>query len=437
MIERRTKVQLLVFVIITLVGVSFVGARYARLDRAFHDDTYMVVAHFAESGGIFAGGEVTYRGVKVGQVESMELTDEGVDVQLGIDEGFDAIPADAIALVGNRSAVGEQYVELQPQTDEQPFLEEDSEIPVENTRTPIQTQTLLTNLSDTVESVDKRALKTTVDEFGKAFAGTGDDLGQIIDTGNAFIEDADANFDVTTALIRDSNVVLQGQVDSETAIRTFARDLALFSDTLAASDGDLRGVIDSGSVAANELRTFIEDNEVQLGELINNLVTTGEVVVQHLDGIEQVLVLYPYVVEGGFTVAAKSPDTGLYDAHFGLIEQSNPPSLVVMSGCSVGSVTAMVVPVWASRRKISSSLFSSPGTRFAALEQKATQRPSALMAACPLVLGEPKALFPAWLPLLSTFTRSVVPFRRSRMKTSVALFVSLPTSVVPRELNTT
>ena len=78
-------------------------------------------------------------------------------------------------------------------------------------------------------------------------------------------------------------------------------------------------------MAANDLRRFLEENEVDLAELVNNLVTTGEVVVQRLDGIEQVLVLYPYVVEGGFTVASKSPDTGLYDAHFGLIEQSNPP----------------------------------------------------------------------------------------------------------------
>ena len=119
--------------------------------------------------------------------------------------------------------------------------------------------------------------------------------------------------------------MLRGQVAKESAIRTFARDLAAFSDTLAGSDKDLRGVIDGGSVAANELRTFIEDNEVELGELINNLVTTGEVTVQHLDGIEQVLVLYPYVVEGGFTVVSKSKDTGLYDAHFGLITQQEPP----------------------------------------------------------------------------------------------------------------
>ncbi len=244
MIERRTKVQLLVFVIITLVGVSFVGARYARLDRLVIDDTYTVVAHFSDSGGIFAGGEVTYRGVKVGLVDEMVLTDEGVDLRLSIDKDYDSIPADAIALVGNRSAVGEQYVELQPQSDEQPYLEEDSEIAVENTRTPIQTQTLLANLSDTVQSVDQDALRTTVEELGLAFAGTGEDLQRIIDTGNAFIEDANANFDVTTALIRDSNVVLRGQAAKASAIRNFAKNLALFSGTLADSDANLRQIID-------------------------------------------------------------------------------------------------------------------------------------------------------------------------------------------------
>ena len=46
--------------------------------------------------------------------------------------------------------------------------------------------------------------------------------------------------------------------------------------------------------------------------------------VKHLDGIKQLLVIYPYVVEGGFTVVSKSPDTGLYDAHFGLILTTQP-----------------------------------------------------------------------------------------------------------------
>lgn len=231
MITRRTKVQLLVFAIITLLGVSYVGARYAQLDRLVVDDTYTVVAHFDDAGGIFAGAEVTYRGVGIGDVERLVLTDEGVDVHLRIDDGNDEIPADSLALVGNRSAVGEQYVELQPRSDEAPFLEDESEIAEDDTAVPISTTTLLTNLSNTVTSVDQDSLRTTILELGTAFEGTGEALQQIIDTGNSFIETANANFDVTTALLEDSNVVLKGQVASAGALRTFARDLSLFTGT--------------------------------------------------------------------------------------------------------------------------------------------------------------------------------------------------------------
>ena len=319
MITRRTKIQLMIFVVITLLGVTFVGARYAQLDKAFYDDNYTVTASFADSGGIFAGGEVTYRGVSVGKVNELKLTDAGVDVVLDINNSYDEIPADALAVVGNRSAVGEQYVELQPQRNDGPFLHDGSVIDEQDTRLPIATDTLLTHLSETVESVDKDDLKTTVDELGAAFGGTGKDLQTIIDSGNSFINTANDNFDVTTALIRDSNTVLHGQIDTESAIRNFSSQLHAFSSVLAGADPDLRHLIDTGGVAATQLRTFLEQNQVELADLINNLVTTGDVIVKHLDGIKQILVIYPYVVEGGFTVVSKSPDTGLYDAHFGMI----------------------------------------------------------------------------------------------------------------------
>lgn len=316
--------QLMVFALITMVGVAYVGAKYARLDRLVVDSSYPVVAHFKDSGGIFSGANVSYRGVTVGQVGALQVTDKGVDVTLQIDNGSPRIPADTVAMVANRSAVGEQYVDLLPNTDNGPYLQQDSQIPTAETRTPIPPTKLLSDLDTTVESVHKESLRTVVSEMGKAFNGTGDDLGQIIDTSNSFIKTANDNFDVTSSLINDSNTVLKTQIDSASDIRSFAHNLALFSDTMVSSDKDLRRVIDNGSATANQLRGFLKDNKVNLGELINNLVTTGEVTVKHLDGIEQVLVLYPYVVEGGYTVVAKDPKSGLYDAHFGLILQQDP-----------------------------------------------------------------------------------------------------------------
>jgi len=325
MISRGTKVQLMVFVLITMVGVAYVGARYARLGRLLFDNSYQVVAHFDESGGIFAGAEVSYRGVTVGRVDRLQLTDRGVDVVLDIDNGSRPIPARTKAVVADRSAVGEQYVDLEPVTDSGPYLADGSQIPTAMTQTPISSTKLLVDLDTTVNSVHKKSLRTVVSAMGQAFHGTGRDLGQIIDSSNAFINAANANFGTTTALIRDGNTVLQTQIDKTSAIKSFAKNLALFSGTVASSDADLRKVIDSGSATANQLRTFLEHNQVALGDLINNLVTTGEITVAHLDGIRQVLVLYPYVVAGGYTVVAKDPQTGLYDAHFGMVLTNNPP----------------------------------------------------------------------------------------------------------------
>jgi phospholipid/cholesterol/gamma-HCH transport system substrate-binding protein len=322
MISSRTKKQLLVFVFITLVGVSYVGARYARLDRLVYDSAYQVHAEFAQSGGIFAGAEVTYRGVRIGQVSEMKLTRDGVDVVLSIDKGEDRIPADTLALVGNKSAVGEQYVDLEPRTDKGPYLKDDSVIATADTQVPKSTTEVLTSVDEFVNSVPQDDLRTVVSELGAGFKGTGDDLAQIIDTSNSFIEAANQNFDVTTALIRDSNTVLRTQSDKGSAIRSFAQNLALFSGVVADNDASLRKLIDNGSATANELRTFLEQNQVDLGGLINNLVTTGEVVVKHLDGIRQILVLYPYEVAQGFTVAAKTG--GVYNARFGLIFNSDP-----------------------------------------------------------------------------------------------------------------
>jgi phospholipid/cholesterol/gamma-HCH transport system substrate-binding protein len=340
MITRRTKIQLIVFALITVIGVTYVGARYARLDRLFFDRSYTVTAHFADSGGIFAGGEVTYRGVRIGTVKELDLTKDksGVDVVLDIDNKWDKIPADTLAVVGNRSAVGEQYVELQPQADDGPYLENGSQIAMDDTETPISTQKLLGDISETVSSVNRNALRTTVKELGTAFAGTGEDLQRIIDTGNSFIRTANDNFDVTTALIRDSNVVLRGQVGSESALRAFASHLSSFSDALAGADSDLRHVIDSGSFTANQLRTFLAENQEPLGNLLTDVTSTGQVVVDHLPGLKLVLVAYPLLLEGSYGVIDNTAASdGLYDAHIGLILTTTPP-------CYAGYVSAHRAP---------------------------------------------------------------------------------------------
>ena len=161
-------------------------------------------------------------------------------------------------------------------------------------------------------------LRTVVAESGAAFKDAGPSLGQIIDTSSSFIDDGQGELrhhdGADPGLARGAaDPGRQGLGDPQ-----LPQNLALFSGTVAENDKYLRSLIDNGSATANELRTFLEQNKVNLGQLLNNLVTTNEIVVKHLKGIRQLLVIYPYVVAGGFTVAKKNGE-GHYDARFGLI----------------------------------------------------------------------------------------------------------------------
>lgn len=318
-----TKIQLLVFAIVTLIGGAFVGGRYAQIDRLVVDRSYSVTAQFSDSGGAFAGAQVTYRGIPVGKVGKLQFADGGVKATLDIEKSAPKIPTDVLAVVANKSAIGEQYVDLQPRSSAGPFLAAGSVIPLGSTRIPIDTTTLLVDVNGLVKSVNTDSLRTVVDELGQAFEGTSQDLATILDTSSAFIKTADANIDVTRSLIRDSDSVLQTQIDKRGQLATFSKNLALLSDTLVDADPDLRRLLDKGSASAKTLRTVVDENSEDLGSAVRDLVIANKPLADNVLGLQAIFILYPYLLEGSFSVIdheiKNGKDTGEYQANFGLV----------------------------------------------------------------------------------------------------------------------
>ena len=344
MISRIVKTQLLAFSVITVVGVSYVGAEYAGLADRLFDDSYTVRADFAESGGIFSGAEVTYRGVPVGRVGDLGLQKNGVEVELDLEDD-PSIPADTLAVVSNRSAVGEQYVDLQPRSDDGPYLEDGSTIERGDTRTPLPTTDLVLGLDRLVNSVDRKDLRVTVDELGKAFSGSGRDLSRMVDSGNALIKTADDSLPQTISLIEDSRTVLKTQRDKGSAIKSFSRDLADLTETLKGSDADIRKLIDNGDPAAQELDSLLKANRKDLPVLFGNLISGGQITTARLPNLEQVLVTFPAVVAGSYTV---QPGDGT--THFGMVVNADDPP-----GCKRGYGTRWRDPSDTSERRANTS----------------------------------------------------------------------------------
>ena len=318
MIRRSVKVQLLAFLLITLFTVSLLSARYVGLYDRVVGGQYLVSADFADSGGIFVGSEVSYRGVQVGRVEKLRLSKDGVLVDARIRRGVQ-IPKDTVVVVENRSAVGEQYLDFQPRSDGGRVLADGDTIARKDTRTPVRVDNLLLHLDKTVTSVDRDDLKVVVDELGESFADGGTDLQRLLDNGDALTRAATESLPETVKLIEDGRIVLDTQRDTAGQIKTFATNFANLSETLKGSDGDLRLVLDRGAVASRELDGLIRENQSSLAALLANLITIGHVTTARTDGIEQLLVTYPDVIAGGYTVV---PGDGT--AHFGLVLSQDP-----------------------------------------------------------------------------------------------------------------
>jgi phospholipid/cholesterol/gamma-HCH transport system substrate-binding protein len=318
MIRRSVKVQLLAFLLITLFTVSLLSARYVGLYDRVVGGQYLVSADFADSGGIFVGSEVSYRGVQVGRVEKLRLSKDGVLVDARIRRGVQ-IPKDTVVVVENRSAVGEQYLDFQPRSDGGRVLADGDTIARKDTRTPVRVDNLLLHLDKTVTSVDRDDLKVVVDELGESFADGGTDLQRLLDNGDALTRAATESLPATVKLIEDGRIVLDTQRDTAGQIKTFATNFANLSETLKGSDGDLRLVLDRGAVASRELDGLIRENQSSLAALLANLITIGQVTTARTDGIEQLLVTYPDVIAGGYTVV---PGDGT--AHFGLVLSQDP-----------------------------------------------------------------------------------------------------------------
>jgi phospholipid/cholesterol/gamma-HCH transport system substrate-binding protein len=328
MIRRSVKVQLVVFVLISIVGVTYVGLNYVGINLT--SKPYTVKLLLADTGGVFPNAAVSERGVDVGRVGSMRLTPQHqVEVELRIKHGTH-IPANGLKVtVANLSAVGEQYVDLEPVTTAAPYLKAGSVIPASAATVPLDDATMLVNIDRLVNSVDKAHLTTMIEELGKGLQDVGPSLQALIDNGNALTQAAIDSLPQQLKLIDDSVTVLDTQRDVAGQLKAWAASFASFSDQLRQSDPDLRGIFANGIVASKQLQTLLVDNESALPTLLGNLITFNSIQQVRLPYVKAILQLLPPQIAGGFYV---TPGDGT--AHFGMVNQT--PQDQPQSPCTTG-----------------------------------------------------------------------------------------------------
>jgi virulence factor Mce-like protein len=288
------------WVITRIIGPGVVGRPFS------------VAADFAASGGLFEEQEVTYRGVLVGRVGDMSLSDDGVTIEMLIDPEWEGrIPAEVMAKINSKSAVGEQFVNLVPKPDAgEDELAEGDVIPREDTQLPVdvqdlfaslegvlgdvepdQTRRLIQTLSESVggKESDIKAILESLATLSKTFADVAPEQQRLLDNatvaGDAFLDSKEAFTDAITAADEVFDVIGEDPAELE----------ALFAanDKLARNGSAL--LARRGDQLAGGIRSLADFVDLQLRE--------KDTVVQSLDYVPDFL----HAVEDA-SIPWESPD---------------------------------------------------------------------------------------------------------------------------------
>lgn len=164
-----------------LIGVSYLGARIAL---GAWDEEYSVSVTLGELGqGVVSGTDVKIRGVKVGSVGQVELSEDYRAVAELVMEGGTMLPERSSFLVTGKTLLGEKQIEVlfDGAVEEGPYLADGSHI--DDPARVVEVEDVVAAIAEIATNIDPDDLATVFDEFFGAFEGMGPTIAKGIDEG--------------------------------------------------------------------------------------------------------------------------------------------------------------------------------------------------------------------------------------------------------------
>lgn len=331
MLDRLTRLQLTIFAIVTVLTVGAISIFYLHVPAAMGIGSYNVKANFVAGGGLYQNANVTYRGVTIGRVESVGLSNDGVVANMRLNSGT-PVPENVTATVKSVSAVGEQYVDLVPPDEvAHSTLRNGSTIDQAHTRIGQDIAGLLDEADKLVSSIGNSRLQDLLRETFKAFNGSGPELARLIQSSRLLVDEANANYGQVTQLIDQAGPFLDAQIRSGDDIKSLAEGLARFTGEVANADPQLRSVLQNVPGAAAEADTTFAGIRPTFPVLAANLANFGRIGVIYRKSLEQALVIFPALMAALITVGGGLPADEGGKLDFKISLQDPPP-------CSTGFI---------------------------------------------------------------------------------------------------
>ena len=251
------------------------------------EDAPTVKVEMPRTGGLFEGSQATFRGVRVGKVTHLDLGKNGVEATVKL-AGGTQIPADSHVQVRSLSPVGEQYLDFQPETSSGPYLEDGAVVPATATDLPTTLASTVISVNKLLGQVDDRQLHTLLSELATGLAGTGQDVGKLVDQGAVLLAELDRLWPETDRLIDNSSPVLDIAPAKADEIRQLATSSRKFAAFLKSYDPELRKTLEDAPAQIKQLQALVADADSVLPGFLDPALRFSDLFVSyapHLGGI--------------------------------------------------------------------------------------------------------------------------------------------------------
>lgn len=282
MLSRRVRIAQIVLIVIAIVGALLVGNLV--LSGPLFSSPYRLQVDLASAAGLHKKSDVSYRGQHIGTVTRVRLTSTGVRATLTINEGV-RLPKDSEVVVANLSAVGEQYLDFRPRTDQGPWLADGDVIAVEQTTLPLPISTVINHAQMLLQRVNPDDLEILNAEFNALLEGQELDLRGLGSEVNQSVQTLTELQPKLLKLAKTGRAPLQAFSDLSPQLRRLAKNSVAITAALRDAGPEFSRAIDAGATVVPLTIDTVGQLEPDLDRTLKALAPLSKMSAEHLPGL--------------------------------------------------------------------------------------------------------------------------------------------------------
>ena len=252
------------------VAASFLLSSCAVLGFETACNGTEIIGKFAQVGDLVENANVQSSDVRIGTIKKIELDGWEAQVTMCLNPE-EQIPADVLAVVRTTSLLGEKFVDLQPQSQGEPFLEDGDILTSDKTSKATELEEIFAKLAGVIGTGNLEQINRFTSAQAKILRDHADEFREVLLDLRSFTDLlADRKSEIAGAVDHLDSVAAT-LIDQTPVLRRFLQSFADSSGVLADNKNGLRTLLFSLDRFTNVSVQLLEETDTSLNQQLRDL----------------------------------------------------------------------------------------------------------------------------------------------------------------------